>query len=214
VLFFVAVCAASTLSFLEWHSEGDQSQLVIPLQGGLDVEALEVATAGSAAWGYDYTSAIQQLYQPRGYTVCKLPDATIPCWLPLATEVDCATLFDEYAKTLKTHAPVFPTPRELPSHLRDEFLLNNFTQLSSFYVRQPDYAPDATVPVWTQDTIKDFMQRAKAGLAVGHYEDASPAKTQLQPMRVSASTQVIANYVCNHFGRCQTHCPNVVITII
>lgn len=159
------------MCFTVYRSDSVLARLSKPATGGhlAAAASFNVASNLAAAWGYSYTDAIQKVYHPRNYAVCTPADGTKPCWLQLAKAVDCATLLNEYESTLKTHVAVFPPPRDIPSHLRDEFLLNNFTELRSYYLKQEDRSPNVTVQVWTMDTIKDFMQRTKAGLDVGHY---------------------------------------------
>jgi hypothetical protein len=172
VLLVSTVCAASTMCFTVYSSDSVLARVSKPFSGGplAAATAFNAKSKLTAADGFSYSKAIQQVYQPRNYSVCTPANGTMTCWLQLRKEVDCATLFDEYEATLKTHVPVFPPPKELPSHLRDEFLLQNLTRLRSYYFKQADYSPDATVQVWTLDTIKGFMQKAKKGHAVGHYK--------------------------------------------
>lgn len=169
----------------------------------------------AASWGYNYSSAIWQVYQPNGYTVCTPSDSTTTCWLQLAKHVDCPALLRDYAATLQAHVPVFPTPRQLPTLLQDEFLLGNFTQLSEMYIPQPDYDPTAAVPVWTQETIREFTQQANAGKPMGSYGEAAlaiykalhchPIKAQTGAVFGSASPWVEALlFAAGVFSVCNT----------
>jgi hypothetical protein len=175
MLYISSFCVALMLCCSLWSCLRPPAVLTTPLFGSsteaVAAEALHVAHVGSAAWGYSYARAIQTVYHSKGYTLCALSMES--CWLQLARTVDCAAMFNDYIETLQKHIPLYPTPKELPSHLRDEFLLQNLTLLSSFYTPQPDYAPDAAAPVWTQDTIKGFMQQTAARMPVGHYGKAS-----------------------------------------
>lgn len=115
----------------------------------------------------DYRRVYSEVYAPHQYEVCHVDGQT--CWPQLTKDVDCAALMRDYRALLETYVPVVPGPREIPAAQRDEFLLNNWTLLSPMYMAQMSHSAHAPVPVWTSDTIKDFVQKAEARVAVGGY---------------------------------------------
>jgi hypothetical protein len=196
LLYILTVCAAALLCFSVYNSDRTTTQLAEPgsvaaaprpfksalqrsVQPAANPPVLLYPQPGAndskavLTSALDYTSAFHQVYQPHSYAVCPPPEGHQPCWLQLSKEVDCAALFDDYQKVLETHVPVFPAPRDLPQHLRDEFLLYNFTKISTFYFPQLSHAPNAEVPVWTNDTLKEYIIKAKARVQVGGYNKAS-----------------------------------------
>lgn len=160
-------------------SFGGASSNAAPPQQGIILPPVQSDSKEVLIQVLDYRRVIRDVYEPAQYAVCPLNRAAGDsssqhlCWPQLTKQVDCAGLFNEYLHVLETHQPVLPGPNQLPADQKDEFLLQNYTQLSSMYRSQMSHAPTAEVPVWTSETIQSFVEKTKARVAVGSYNQAS-----------------------------------------
>lgn len=167
----------------------------------------------------DYSKVYSAVYLPANFSTCLQAAGLVgirapQCWLRLQTKVNCQQLFKDYLGLLTSHVPVFPSPSTLPEQRKQDFLLNGFTQLSSYYIAQPDYAPGAAVPVWDAAYVNSLVKQAEAraspfgnyGGSVGHiYQalDCHPVKGQTGAVFGSEHPWVEA--VLFAFGK-HTHC--------